>query len=205
MTPEDIIDRGRRGHTPSDEDRARVRRKLVNRLGEAAFLRGRVARAARRWTLAKIGVALVVIGGVGLYAARGREKAPGVKPPFPAVTAPSALATTEEEAPLPMPTAAAPEPAPTSVVRPQGAPTMAPSVSTAKLPQPEARAADSLEAEMSLLSAAQRAIVGHDWALALRNLDEHEKRFPTGVLSEERAAARVVALCGAGRVSRRKS
>ncbi len=55
-----------------------------------------------------------------------------------------------------------------------------------------------LEAELALIAAAQAAIQRADYAEALARLAEHERSFPAGVLAEERTAARVVALCGAG-------
>jgi outer membrane protein assembly factor BamD (BamD/ComL family) len=52
---------------------------------------------------------------------------------------------------------------------------------------------------MALLGEAQAAIQRGDFTAALGKLDEHTRTFPSGALGEEAAAARVVALCGAGR------
>ena len=60
---------------------------------------------------------------------------------------------------------------------------------------------DSLDDEMLLLRTAQLALREHDGARALDALDAHARRFPTGLLAEERAAARVLALCEAGRLA----
>lgn len=38
-----------------------------------------------------------------------------------------------------------------------------------------------------------------DPAIALQHLEEHARRFPHGVMEEEREAARIVALCQVGR------
>jgi len=65
----------------------------------------------------------------------------------------------------------------------------------------ETAVADStLTAEIALIRDAQRALRADQPELALRHLDAHASRFADGVLSEEREAARVVALCEAGRV-----
>jgi hypothetical protein len=54
---------------------------------------------------------------------------------------------------------------------------------------------------MQLLREAQGALRGGDASTALSVLDRHEARFPHGVLSEERQAAQVVALCELGRIA----
>jgi hypothetical protein len=59
----------------------------------------------------------------------------------------------------------------------------------------------TLEAETRLLRDADVALRSGDAQRALALLDEHAARFPDGVLQEERAAERVLALCGLGRTS----
>jgi len=58
----------------------------------------------------------------------------------------------------------------------------------------------ALQEEARLLREADRAMKARDWTGALRILDEHAARFPSGTLAPERAVQRVLALCGAGRV-----
>jgi hypothetical protein len=48
---------------------------------------------------------------------------------------------------------------------------------------------------------ADQAVRAHDGATALARLDEHARRFPRGLLGEEREAERVLALCELGRVA----
>jgi outer membrane protein assembly factor BamD (BamD/ComL family) len=93
---------------------------------------------------------------------------------------------------------AEPAPIPAPIEAPAPA---APSPATsARATRPQASTtAPDLEAEVSLLAAAQSAIARGDYATALATLDEHRREFPRGALSEERTAARAVALCGAGR------
>lgn len=59
--------------------------------------------------------------------------------------------------------------------------------------------ASGLAAEVALLRRAQGAIRAGDPDGALRHLAAHARRFPSGMMTEEREAARVVALCDAGR------
>ena len=58
----------------------------------------------------------------------------------------------------------------------------------------------TLEAEMELLGRAQRALKAGQPGEALRALDDHAKRFPSGVLALERSGVKTVALCQSGRV-----
>jgi hypothetical protein len=57
----------------------------------------------------------------------------------------------------------------------------------------------TLAEENRLLARARAALLDADPGQALARLDEHARRFPDGVLSEERQALRAVALCEAGR------
>jgi hypothetical protein len=56
-----------------------------------------------------------------------------------------------------------------------------------------------LSSETQLLESVQRRLAAGDPLAALTLLDEHERHFGDGVLSDERRAARVVALCALGR------
>lgn len=60
-------------------------------------------------------------------------------------------------------------------------------------------AADSLEQETRLITAAHAALSRGNAAGALALLDEHAAKFPRGALAPERRAARAMALCKAGR------
>ena len=65
---------------------------------------------------------------------------------------------------------------------------------------PAVQAEDGLRAETEALRLAQQALRDKQPEQALRLLDEQDLRFRDGVLPQERAAARVLALCQAGRV-----
>ena len=70
---------------------------------------------------------------------------------------------------------------------------------------PRATPADRVAEEAVLLREAHGALARGDGAGALRHLDVHAARFPSGVLVEERRAARVFALCAAGRAADARS
>jgi hypothetical protein len=60
---------------------------------------------------------------------------------------------------------------------------------------------DGLSDEVAILSRAETDLHSGRPENALRALDEHERRFPNGVLTEERTAARIQALCAIGRAA----
>jgi len=60
-------------------------------------------------------------------------------------------------------------------------------------------AGDPLQEEASLIRAAHAALSTGDAGAAMTLLDEHARRFPHGVLAEDRSGARVHALCASGR------
>jgi hypothetical protein len=68
-------------------------------------------------------------------------------------------------------------------------------------PRPARLAAkgDPLTAELRLLAQAHGAYTRRDFALALRMVAEHARRFPNGRLAEQREALRVRSLLGSGR------
>jgi hypothetical protein len=122
---------------------------------------------------------------------RARPKAPDLE-----TVAPKA----EPEDPRSLPAHGSAEPEPESL--PVAVePTRAPKRSKPHVP-PEAvepePPTDSLDAENALLGEARRALAQGDPRRALSLLGEHARRFPDGLLAEERAALRVVGLCSAG-------
>jgi hypothetical protein len=62
-----------------------------------------------------------------------------------------------------------------------------------------AASASALAAEAALLQRAQTALAAGQPEAALVLLEQHAREYPAGVLTPERAALRVVALCAAGR------
>jgi hypothetical protein len=169
-----IVDAARGADLPTDADRDRVRASLAARLAAGAvvgtsLLSGRTAFALRLSGLA-------VLGGT---AALGFSYLAGPQPsrPAPAPISEAGPRVRVEAAPAPAP----PEPASPRAHR-----------------RGEPRLGD-LELEMRLLADAQVALAGGQPTRALALLEEHARRFPAGVLLEERLAARVAALCAVGR------
>jgi hypothetical protein len=76
-------------------------------------------------------------------------------------------------------------------------------VETVVEPEPSilsgARVPDQLAAEVTILSRATSELHAGHAVSALAALAEHERKFPNGLLSEERRAARAQALCALGR------
>jgi hypothetical protein len=185
-----LIEAGRSALRPSSADRARVLEALQARMVvpdiSAASGPSMAPVPAAASSLGWPSIALLAVGlGVGgglLYQAFGSTDAEApmlaAAVSAPAVTPPAALAPTAPEPAL------APAPAAT-----------------------EARAAASrrpsgrLAEEVEILSRAEKELHAGRFASALRVLDEHASKFPRGAMAQERVAARIHALCGAGRVA----
>lgn len=112
------------------------------------------------------------------------EAAPTPPPP----TAPSAEAS--------LPTLAAPSELPDARDLPRARPNRPSTPAGASAARP---ADGSLEAELALLAEVTSALQGNRPDRALTLIDEHDRRFPKGVLVPEFAAQRVVTLAALGR------
>jgi hypothetical protein len=113
-----------------------------------------------------------------------------------------------------IPSAAAPVAAPSSLVSPpvvagavpgtvpsSEAP-VGPGVKRAASSAPRQEAGpESYRVELELMRSAHTAYAAHDFTNALLLVGEHARRFPAGLLTEEREALRVRGLVGAGRLS----
>jgi hypothetical protein len=133
---------------------------------------------------------VAAVGGVLFFALSSPSepaRIPGSPPPAitaPAVVAEASAAPAEAQAP-PAPPAAAP---------------IAPDA-----PAPSTRSKqDRLAQEVALLSSATKRLNAGRPAEALKVLDDHQRKFPGGLLTEERRAARAQALCSLGRVGEAK-
>jgi len=224
-----LLRAGRAAFRPTAADRDRVFSALSERLGEGpidapprepatgAQGAGRFGRPGwRAWPF----VAVPALGlGLGLILGRGHST---TAPSIPTAVAPPATVavalTMGAPPPNPRPQAltmgAPPEPAP-SLPGSSSPPDPPPEDRAPPPPSPSDRAlgagspgavrprepnrADGLSEEVRLLSSAERELNHGRADDALRALTEHERRFPTGALAEERLAARVQALCLSGR------
>jgi hypothetical protein len=167
-----LIDVGRSAQRGSPADRARIEAALRARLGPEAL--PAADSGARTLGLAR-GYALTGVA-IGVCALAGVALW-ALHPHAHAPAAPPALA-----APGHVPIATAP------VLE-------APVVAAQPLQQ------DRTAQEVALLARATRELRAGHAGKALKALDEHARRFPNGVLSEERRSARAQALCALGRRS----
>jgi len=200
---QDLLEGARHAHEPTAEDRARVRAKLAVRIGAGVLLGAGTAKALGSgwWSLAKTFLPfflLVVNVGLALSMLGARDANQGAVFAEASAAASGVPAGSESVGDMP--------PAPTepaAVPPPVVAAGATPSSLAARAPRPPSStsANSDLEAEMALIASAQSAIARGDYAAALASLDEHQRSFPKGMLSEERTAARAVALCGSGRQS----
>src|SRR5450432_1153280 len=186
-----LLDAAQGSDDPAPTDAARVRHRVLMRIGSAGFgaalftLSVERAKALLGAALPKfVAVALIAVGSSALYQhwkVSGRRAQPAVT-----FTAPAA----SPEIPAPV-TPTTPEPAASAAP--------APSVTVLKSVAPAKEAHhDNLEAEMRWVRAADAALRTGDVGLAQSLLKQHAREFPNGLLAEEREGLRVVAACQGG-------
>ncbi|GAC1394795.1 MAG: hypothetical protein NVSMB47_04430 [Polyangiales bacterium] len=224
-----LLDAARGGDEPSDADRRRVGAVIARRVGLGAAVLGTAATAsssAGGATIAAAGaatfglgkVALVVVGivsvvgavGGGAYVvhrARTVRSAPTAStaasaPMLPAPNAPNAPLAPLAPPPPALATATALDPV---VAPPEPAPTTVAPLANGANGAKASPKKSTLEDELTLMQQAQSALGAGQPGKALVLLDEHAARFPNGTLSEERAGARVLALCALHRGDARKA
>lgn len=198
---EELVQAGRNASRPTGEDFERVLESLSAKLGEAIAGGGSLSTssATRVFAMKAIGITVAtvafIIGGGAWIASRNREVSPSwastvtqaaasvsSRVPSSLGAAPVSDESTATDATIsPSPSQPKPGPASSVVGRVNG------------------RSRDSLSEEVTILSRAGAELHGGRAESALRLLNEHERRFPNGILTEERTAARVQALCALGR------
>jgi hypothetical protein len=157
----------------------------------------------RRWSVRAVALVAALVAGVasaslGLTALWPRPGEPaGTKPAtaaLPRYVAPIAPARAPDAEPTPESAAVRPEPPPSERPEP-----LDPSSSRALRPATEPSARSAYAAELELLQRAHSSYGSRDFESAFRLLAEHSRRFPNGVLAEQREALRVRSFAGAGR------
>jgi hypothetical protein len=146
------------------------------------------AGAWRLVTSLTVGVALV--GGVAFLALRPNVSQNSTPAPV------SVPAQTPRSAPAIAGQTAAPAVEPHAAPLPEPLPAKAPAE-----PAPAQRSQDRLAQEVALLSRATSDLRAGRAGAALKSLDEHQRKFPNGMLTVERRAVRAQALCTLKRVS----
>ena len=171
----------------------------------------------------KVAASLALVGAIGVgtatyESARAPKATPEhraetstvLKPSTPVAATAKAAARPRIDIPEPGdPATSSPSPVTAAQVMPAPAPVtrfaapVTPGAAPATNPPPPviaARApASSIGAEVALLGAANAEMQGGNAPRALTLLDDHARRFPLGALTEEREAARILALCAVGR------
>ena len=199
-----LVDVGRSAFRPGADDRARVEAALRARLGADVLPPARsltrhvsapVKRGAARLAL---GAGAVVVVGATFFALR-----PGAQPASETTAHSSQLRAAAPDAPATHDASdpGADGPASTRAAASPGQ-TPAPVASVPSVAAPSSsHAPNRLAQEVALLSRATAALQAGHPAKALRALDEHQRKFPSGALSEERRTAKAQALCLVGRLT----
>jgi hypothetical protein len=199
-TPSQLLAALKRDDSPSEADRERLRSRVWGALGAsavaagAASLTSKAAAAAPKTAfvlgpVGKLGVVLGLVGSGAVFVSKPWEPAPAARdasyvnaPRENSVPVVAAVSANETEA-VAAPEVAQPVP---GAVNDKSGPTRARPGSL------------GLDAEVSLLRAAQQALQAGRYPEALAKLAEHAQRFPRGVLRNEREASRAIALCQGG-------
>jgi hypothetical protein len=223
LSPEDrdLLASARAELDPSAEDKKRVRGALAAQIGLVASMSATsatagagatgatgtaIAAASGAGTLTKTAGVFAIVAitsGIGAGAYVATRPRPAVVAPIPVETGAAPASSSAVSVPPPLTTTAPVTPPPvettSAALPPTKTPSKAASASAAATVSPPAEG--SLSAETHLVRDATSALQRGDGTTALASLDEHARRFPHGVLSEERDAQRVLALCSLGRTA----
>lgn len=204
LSPEasEIVAAGRSALRPMSADRDRIEAVLRERLGAAALppqIQPQIQatpNAARGfgWRFLAPTAGVCVLGGLIFLASRStpapnaiaqrKSSDAGAQVALAASANSTASVSPSEETPV----------EPSSAESESSATVLVPSSNTV-LPR-----RDRLELEVALLSRATSALGAGRFGDALNAVNQHQREFPNGLLTEERRAAKAQALCSLGRV-----
>lgn len=198
--PEDLaalLRAAREEEDPTEADLQAVRSAVAARLlaaaaaGTATTLVTKTAVAVAKGAIFKgvvawIGAGVAIGGVVSIVVVLATADRPA---PAPVAAVPPAV-------PVVAPASPRSEPAPIASIAPRPAPVVARPAPSAPTVKPA-----SLQDETRALAAVQRALRDQQPDEALRLLEDQERSFQGGALAEERAAAHILALCAAGRLT----
>ena len=225
-----LLDSLREADEPTDADRERVRSAVLAKIALASGAAAATATTAKAASGAatsagaatpsaglaalmaahgKAAVAVVALAGMGVGAWWVVQDRPASAPAEPAIDAtvtsrpgkPATPATPASAVEANAPPEKA-EPSPSEDTATTRASSGPPAGAVRSRPDPDT---GGLDREMRLIGAAQQAMRQGDPGRALQLLDEHASEHPSGVLTEERAGARAIALCKAGRTTEGQS
>jgi hypothetical protein len=192
-----IVEAGRRALQATSSDRDRIEATLRARLGLAALPLDVSAKPIAPSVFWRFGpgaaIGMCLVGCALFFALRAHHN----------VVALGAGATLQPSPSVPITAPAAATDSPSELA---GTVAAVPTVSAtaapvAMLPSGSARQEDRLAQEVGLLLRATSALGAGRAGEALRALNEHQRRFPNGILSQERSAAKAQALCSLGQLS----
>lgn len=194
-----LVRAGRSALRPSAADKARVRQTLEQQLSvpgaSRPFTEGATSDAGSA-LLPKLGVGVVGLATLVTAAVLLWPEAPVAPTHTSAPTSSPVIAPQlpehTETAPPPTatPSPSLPAPAETEAV----SPTPAPSGHTGKRPP----SSDRLREEVALMTRAQKEFQAQRLKSALALVDEHQRKFPSGALVQERVTLRARVLCAMG-------
>jgi hypothetical protein len=221
-----LLQAGRGGEEPSQRDYLRNRRALTRRLGAGAMIAsvgvaatsgaaaaGGAGAAGGTGVLTHALLSFVVGGAVAGSAVVGAVWMHDADRPVPAVVSTAHLPPPPRAADVRALPQRSEPPGPATVVESPAVENLAPPPSQPEpraplpsrpshaSPPVQAPAAPSVAEELQLLRAAEERFHAGAPAQALALLDDHARRFPRGVLAEERRASRILALCQLGQVA----
>jgi hypothetical protein len=198
---------GKSAGNPTSVDYDRVFSKLQARLGDAMIAKDDVgvptasgstasAISGKMLGITLAGVALM-LGGIAWLILRDSADMPKTYPPvtdFEGGLTVSSVEVSSVPAPRPEVTTTTPS------VEARSQPQLGNAEPGTQIKE-SSRSRDSLSDEVSILSRAETELHSGRAANAMKLLAEHERKYPTGILAEERTAARVQALCALGRTA----
>jgi hypothetical protein len=199
-----LVQAGKAASRPTEGDSARILAGLRTRLGDAALLSAEATQAVatnsatgvlngKLLMLAVVGTA--ILGGFLFYASLNHRATPVHAPAGAALAATTSAASERSAIVAPVDSVAmAPAPSP-----PADSASVSKADRTDVRTTASKRARDSLPEEVAILSRAETDLRSGKPDSALKLLNEHERKFPNGILTEERIAARAQALCALGR------
>jgi hypothetical protein len=202
---ESLLERGRSIRPVASFVRARSLNRARGTAASRAPALQLLDRTSRRWSRRAIALVAALVAGVAsasiAFSARwfapADEAAPASTAP-PHVATPSAAVPPAHPGPTAGSEAALSKPVPSQGSQPPVVASALPSTHAAR-PAPDASGRSSYTAELELLQRAHASYTSGDFASALSRVAEHSRRFPKGVLAEQREAVRVRSLARAGR------
>ena len=209
---------------PSDDDRARVRSRLLVKIAASSGIATAVATTAVATTAATAPGAVTAAGTASVapgaaaattftsFLAGSWKVGAAIVAVVGAAGGAAWMATSSKTSERPVAQTAAPaghqvsKPAAASERRAEIPESVTPDVDTPKSTKGRTRSAEpshqgDLEGELSLLENAQQALKQGDSERALAALDQHAAEHPGGALATERAGIRAVALCESGKTA----